>query len=277
MDCSQSAITPENLTKASLDAWRLALRRLPADHGSRWSVNRTVQPHGSRRSVLLWRIWDSRCSRFGLSNPYFCWCLNFDPEHFYNRNTHWQFHLYINTIRLYRHASTLRTLLPRRLREVCPAGFKPVNDDHSTQLIWNFDPTNALRDLPTLLSPVIERALQSTAPVFDEIFSLLGRSDLPTARPCPRPAARPVANPAVESHGGILSRSIRPALRRLILQRHGHRCWICGKGFQPGDPVHIDHTLPWSKGGLTEPENLRPAHAFCNLQKGGRITGDTNG
>jgi hypothetical protein len=28
--------------------------------------------------------------------------------------------------------------------------------------------------------------------------------------------------------------------------------------------------LPWSAGGASQPENLRPAHARCNLAKGGR-------
>ena len=37
-----------------------------------------------------------------------------------------------------------------------------------------------------------------------------------------------------------------------------------------GDAIHIDHIIPFSKGGSSEVGNLQPAHADCNLRKGAR-------
>lgn len=250
-------------------AWNRVGNLLPVDHAKRWRVNRRVQPHGTRHTVLLWRIWDSRCTSMGMDKSYFCWCLNHDPEHYYNRESHWQFHLYANTIRLYRHAEILRALLPTKLRKACPAGFSYLSDDHSCQLVWNFSFQQSLEELPEYITPMITRALIASAPVFDEVFSVLAS---PGGASLQRPREKslaPVANPKVSSFGGKLSRSIRPSLRLEILKRHGQKCWICGKPLSPEEDIHIDHTVPWSKGGLTESDNLRPAHASCNLRKGG--------
>ncbi len=39
------------------------------------------------------------------------------------------------------------------------------------------------------------------------------------------------------------------------------------------DDLHIDHVVPVSRGGLTEPENLQTLCAPCNLRKGNRADG----
>ena len=60
------------------------------------------------------------------------------------------------------------------------------------------------------------------------------------------------------------------ALRYQILQRDGFRCQICGRSQEDGVILHIDHIKPLSKGGKTEPRNLRVLCADCNLGKGAR-------
>ena len=57
-------------------------------------------------------------------------------------------------------------------------------------------------------------------------------------------------------------------LRYQILQRDGFRCQICGRSQEDGVILHIDHIKPVSKGGKTEPSNLRVLCADCNLGKG---------
>ena len=67
-----------------------------------------------------------------------------------------------------------------------------------------------------------------------------------------------------------------------ILDTHGSICHICGSGIDlkaPRTPqkganwetgLHIDHVIPISKGGADTLENVRPAHALCNLRKSNR-------
>lgn len=260
-------VNPQTLLPVCQEIWHHTNSGLAPAEAARWQVNRVVQPHGTRRTVLLWRVWDRRCRAHGLDHRYFCWCLNYDPEHYYNRETHWQLQLYINTIRLYRHADALRRLLPARLRSVCPPGFRFLTDDHSVQLVWNFAHADALSGLPRKVIPMLTAALTATAPVFDEVFALL-QAPAPRALALSRPAARPVANPAVPNPGGSLSRNISPALRRQVLQRSDNRCSLCGVAFAAGDEIHIDHIRPWAKGGLSVVDNLQATHAACNLAKG---------
>ena len=39
----------------------------------------------------------------------------------------------------------------------------------------------------------------------------------------------------------------------------------------PGDPTHLDHFVPLSKGGTNDLRNMRLMHATCNLTKGNSI------
>ncbi len=56
-----------------------------------------------------------------------------------------------------------------------------------------------------------------------------------------------------------------------VLAEHGMHCHICDAPItSPGD-LHFDHVIPLSKGGPHARENLRPAHARCNLRKGARV------
>lgn len=54
---------------------------------------------------------------------------------------------------------------------------------------------------------------------------------------------------------------------RLLLRRHGHDCWLCGKHIEHAD-MTLDHVIPLSRGGKTTPGNLRLAHAKCNVRRG---------
>lgn len=65
------------------------------------------------------------------------------------------------------------------------------------------------------------------------------------------------------------------ALRRRVMARDHHICQICHKPGKhdtgPDDRSwHIDHILPWSKGGATTFENLRLTCATCNQRKADR-------
>ena len=61
------------------------------------------------------------------------------------------------------------------------------------------------------------------------------------------------------------------SLRYDILRRDGFRCQICGATAKDGVKLHVDHIIPVSKGGKTEPQNLRTLCDRCNLGKSNKI------
>lgn len=65
-------------------------------------------------------------------------------------------------------------------------------------------------------------------------------------------------------------REVSDRLRFKILMRDGFTCKSCGKSpmTEMGVELHVDHILPWSKGGETVPENLVTKCKQCNLGKG---------
>jgi hypothetical protein len=62
-----------------------------------------------------------------------------------------------------------------------------------------------------------------------------------------------------------------PSLRLRFKVLHRDRFTCCGCGKSPatsiGTVLHIDHVIPWSKGGETVLENLKTMCAQCNLGK----------
>lgn len=65
-------------------------------------------------------------------------------------------------------------------------------------------------------------------------------------------------------------REISDRQRFKIFVRDGFRCKSCGASplMTPGVELHVDHILPWSKGGETVDENLETKCKQCNLGKG---------
>lgn len=65
-------------------------------------------------------------------------------------------------------------------------------------------------------------------------------------------------------------REITERQRFRILVRDGFRCTSCGASpiYRTGVELHVDHVIPWSKGGETTDDNLQCKCARCNLGKG---------
>lgn len=65
------------------------------------------------------------------------------------------------------------------------------------------------------------------------------------------------------------SRVISNTLRYKVLKRDHFRCCACGASpaKDPTVELHIDHIVPWSKGGETTLENLQTLCSKCNLGK----------
>lgn len=60
------------------------------------------------------------------------------------------------------------------------------------------------------------------------------------------------------------------ARRRLIIERDRSVCYLCGI-LVPFDEVEVDHLLPRSRGGTSEPHNLAVSCMKCNRRRGNRI------
>lgn len=65
------------------------------------------------------------------------------------------------------------------------------------------------------------------------------------------------------------SRNINTRLRFKVLQRDNFKCCACGASpaKDPSVVLHVDHIIPWSKGGETVEENLQTLCSKCNLGK----------
>jgi hypothetical protein len=55
-----------------------------------------------------------------------------------------------------------------------------------------------------------------------------------------------------------------------ILAEHGMFCHICSLVIVDESDLHFDHAIPLALGGPHSAENIRPAHAICNLRKGAK-------
>ena len=66
------------------------------------------------------------------------------------------------------------------------------------------------------------------------------------------------------------SRVISTNLRYKVLKRDNFKCCACGASpaKDPSVELHIDHIIPWSKGGETTLDNLQTLCSKCNLGKG---------
>ena len=66
-----------------------------------------------------------------------------------------------------------------------------------------------------------------------------------------------------------MTRAISSKLRYQVLKRDHFKCCICGASpaKNAGVELHIDHIIPWSKGGETVIENLQTLCSRCNIGK----------
>ena len=66
------------------------------------------------------------------------------------------------------------------------------------------------------------------------------------------------------------SRDPSMKLRFEILKRDNFKCCACGSSpaKDPAVELHIDHIIPWSRGGETTIENLQTLCSICNFGKG---------
>jgi 5-methylcytosine-specific restriction endonuclease McrA len=63
------------------------------------------------------------------------------------------------------------------------------------------------------------------------------------------------------------TRSVHPFRNERFLARFSHRCALCGADLRVTG-YHVDHILPFSRGGQSKQENVQPLCPPCNMRKG---------
>jgi hypothetical protein len=74
-------------------------------------------------------------------------------------------------------------------------------------------------------------------------------------------------------HSPEETRDIGLGLRFRVLHRDRFKCVLCGDHPARNTEcvLHVDHLIPWSKGGKTSEDNLRTLCATCNVGRGNRF------
>lgn len=88
-------------------------------------------------------------------------------------------------------------------------------------------------------------------------------------RKCPRCGATKQRKTATSAQSKRITRVISDKLRYQVLKRDNFKCCACGASpaKDPSVVLHIDHIVPWSKGGETIFDNLQTLCSKCNLGK----------
>jgi len=94
---------------------------------------------------------------------------------------------------------------------------------------------------------------------------------IPNARPngVVAIAAKPQSFKSSNSVIHRTRRDVNDRLRFKVMKRDNFKCCACGASpaKDPAVVLHVDHIIPWSKGGETEIDNLQTLCSKCNLGK----------
>ncbi|HEY1661697.1 MAG TPA: HNH endonuclease signature motif containing protein [Verrucomicrobiae bacterium] len=264
--------TKEELTPHALKLFRQVKESLPPEIGERLRCNRQFVTHGSYRTLFLFDVWD--CNQTDVLNrQHFKYCLGYDGRSNATRNGY--FHLWLNRIRIYREREAIIAMLDRKLRKLVPNDFFWNSSDRAFDIKFVFDYPKNLSKLPDLLSSKYVSLIKAVHPVLLPLIDQFTTSlDSGERRAVVAKRGRlPFTLPNVYDRKRVreYTRSIPLTWRVIILERHGYRCADpkCRANLQKVQH-HIDHIIPFSKGGTTTLENLQALCAPCNLAKGNR-------
>jgi 5-methylcytosine-specific restriction endonuclease McrA len=66
-------------------------------------------------------------------------------------------------------------------------------------------------------------------------------------------------------------RGDKPVNYTAIIERDGMVCHICSNPIEGLADLHMDHVIPLARGGAHHEDNIKPAHALCNMRKSDKI------
>jgi 5-methylcytosine-specific restriction enzyme A len=265
-------LTKEKLTPYALELFRRVKESLPTEIGERLRSNRKFVTHGSYRTLFLFDVWD--CNQTDVLNrQHFKYCLGYDGRP--NATCDGYFHLWLNRIRIYREREAIVSTLDRKLPKLVPKGFFWNPSDRAFDIKFEFDYPKNLTKLPDLLLSKYVSLIKAIHPVLLPLIDQF-TTPLDTGERRAVVAKRgrlAFTLPGVYDRKRVreYTRSIPPAWRIIVLKRHGYRCANpkCRADLRKVQH-HIDHVIPFSKGGTTTLENLQALCEPCNLAKGNR-------
>jgi hypothetical protein len=265
----------EQLTPHAKRLFENLKTKLPPEIAARLRSQTKFTTHGTRKSVYNFDIWDS--SQNGvLPRNYFKYCLAYDYEKLNDGEHDGYFHLWLSTVRIYRQHSEIKQFLEREIPDIAPRGFKlefcedraiscgkvfnwPTELEGLEDIILK-DYVRLIGAIHPLLIPIIDRFSASSFDSNDRKAEVKQRGRVPIARK---------GGPLNREKLRIYTRSIPPSWRSQLLDKANHKCHHCGAELS-ARKVHIDHIVPFSKGGDTVLSNLQALCGPCNLAKGNR-------
>jgi len=258
-------IAPDILTQQCLRLGRHLLNTLPADIAARLKHSRKVIRHQTH-GTWMFEIWDRHQNAL-LPKSHFKYCVVYDPAHRNNPRHNAYFHAWLNKVRIYRDRTEIVDRLEREIRALALPGLKIGIRERAISIGREFDwPTDGA-SLTSVIAPPLTRLIQALHPLLIPIIDQLAANPAPDGDRAPRPS---LAGERRSPPSRDYTRSIPPTWRIEILESQNHRCAACGADLrQTGH--HIDHIIPFARGGGSGRENLQALCPDCNLRKGARL------
>lgn len=265
----------EELTPHAKRLFEKIKTKLPREIASRLRCQSKFTTHGTRKTVYNFDIWDSGQNGV-LPRNYFKYCLAYDYAKLNDGKHDGYFHLWLSTVRIYRQRTEIKLFLEREIPKIAPRGFKlefcenraiscgkvfnwPIELEAVEELLLN-DYVRLISAIHPLLIPIVDRFSASDFGSSDRKAEVKRRGPVQITRK---------GGPLDREKLRMYTRSIPPSWRSQLLEKANHRCQHCG-GNLSLRKAHIDHIVPFSKGGDTILSNLQALCGPCNLAKGNR-------
>jgi hypothetical protein len=269
---SGKSYTKEQLSPYFVEAVQLAKAELPDVLSERLTHGRLARNHGSYNDFYLINMWDKRQSDV-LPRDHFTYCLNYWQNRRSGNPKDGELHLWLNKIRMYQNQEKILLVLDKRLPKAVPEGFTYESTDRFYSISHRFYFPADLDLFVGYIVPLFKQLVLAVRPILMDVMDdYTGPMEKEVLRQVIRERDRmPFTHPGRRTDEDLraYNRSIAPSLRKEILKVHGHTCAECGCDLR-NSGHHIDHIVPFSKGGLTTKDNLQALCPRCNLVKGNR-------
>ena len=269
---SGTSYSKEALSPYLLQVLEVVKSELPDLLASRLNHGRHARTHGSYGDFYLITMWDKKQTDV-LPKDHFTYCLSYWQHRRSGHPEDGELHLWLNKIRLYQNRRKILQLLDKKLPRAVPEGFTYESTERFYSISHRFHFPAEMDLFAGYIVPLFKQLVLKVHPILMEVIDeLTGPMEKEELRQVIRERDRiPFQHPGRRTDEELraYSRSIPPTLRRKVLKKAKHKCAQCGRDLHQSGH-HIDHVVPFSRGGLTTEDNLQALCPKCNLVKGNR-------